>query len=378
LVLTGGGSGGHLYPAISIAQALRRSAVSYTPVFIGTRTGIEAQVLPGEGFEFHAVSSHKVTRSLSPAALLSAASIAWGAVQAGLLLRRIAPVAVVGTGGYASAGVVLAAALQGIPTLIHEQNSIPGRTNRLLARFVRRVALSFPQSAAFFPARKTVVTGLPVRPAIAAGDRQRAYARFGLTPDQRTLLILGGSLGAQSLNRAVRDALPLLLNSGLQILHQVGRGNWDEHQAVLDNAPTWYHPVPYLEAMGDAYAVADLVCCRAGASTLAELTLVGLPALLVPYPHAHADHQTQNARHVEAAGAAALVPDVELSGHRLVAEVEALFTQPERLAEMSRASRSLGRPDAANAILDAVWNMIRRPMDETDRPREHGKKRGAA
>jgi UDP-N-acetylglucosamine--N-acetylmuramyl-(pentapeptide) pyrophosphoryl-undecaprenol N-acetylglucosamine transferase len=378
LVLTGGGSGGHLYPALSIAQALCRSADSCTPVFIGTRTGIEAQVVPGEGFEFHAIISRKVTRSFSPVALLSAASITWGAVQAGLLLRRIAPVAVVGTGGYASAGVVLAAALQGIPTLIHEQNSIPGRTNRLLSRIVRRVALSFPDSVAFFPARKTIVTGLPVRPEVAQGDRERAYTRFGLSPDQRTLLVLGGSRGAQSLNRAVRDALPLLSNSGLQILHQVGRANWDEHQAVLDNAPTWYHSVPYLEAMGDAYTVADLVCGRAGASTLAELALVGLPSLLVPYPHAHADHQTQNARCVAAAGAAALVPDVEFSGHRLVAEAEALFAQPDRLAEMSRASRSLGRPDAAEAILGAVWEMIGTQVTESNRSGEHGTKRGAA
>jgi UDP-N-acetylglucosamine--N-acetylmuramyl-(pentapeptide) pyrophosphoryl-undecaprenol N-acetylglucosamine transferase len=378
LVLTGGGSGGHLYPAISIAQALRASTLSYTPVFIGTRTGIEAQVLPREGFEFHAVSSRKITRSLSPAALLSAVSIVWGAVQAGLLLRRMAPVAVVGTGGYASAGVVLAAALQGIPTLIHEQNSVPGRTNRLLAHWVRRVVLTFPESAAFFPARKTVATGLPVRPEIAQGDRHRGHQQFGLSPDRRTLLVLGGSLGAQSLNRAVREALPLYSNSGLQILHQVGSGNWEEHRYALAGAPPWYHPVPYLEAMGDAYAVADLVCCRAGASTLAEIALVGLPSLLVPYPHAHADHQTQNARHLAAAGAAALLPDVELSGRRLVAEIDALFNQPARLAEMSRASRSLGRPGAADAILAVVWEMVGTPGERARRPTEHGTKRGAA
>jgi UDP-N-acetylglucosamine--N-acetylmuramyl-(pentapeptide) pyrophosphoryl-undecaprenol N-acetylglucosamine transferase len=268
--------------------------------------------------------------------------------------------------------------LQGIPTLIHEQNSVPGRTNRLLARWVRRVALTFPESAAFFPDRKTIVTGLPVRPEIAQGDRHRGCEQFGLSPDRRTLLVLGGSLGARSLNRAVRDALPLCSNSGLQILHQVGRGNWEEHRAALDGAPSWYHPVPYLETMGDAYAAADLICCRAGASTLAEVALVGLPSLLVPYPHAHADHQTENARHVAAAGAAVLLPDSELSGPRLAAEIDTRFQQPARLDAMSRASRALARPDAANAILDAVWEMVGRPEQRAGCPAEHGKKRGAA
>jgi UDP-N-acetylglucosamine--N-acetylmuramyl-(pentapeptide) pyrophosphoryl-undecaprenol N-acetylglucosamine transferase len=391
-VLTGGGTGGHLYPAISIAQALgigrwalpdgserpTPNAQRLTPVFIGTRVGLEAWVVPQEGFEFHAVSSRKLRRSLSVGTLFSLGAIAWGAVQAARLLRRLAPAAVIGTGGYASAGVVLAAALQRIPTLIHEQNSVPGRTNRLLARFVRRVALTFPESAAHFPSGKGIVTGLPVRPEIGMGDRQRAVRDFGLDPERRTLLVLGGSLGARSLNRAMREALPLWSNAGLQILHQVGRGNWEEHRSALGDAPAWYHPVPYLEAMGDAYAAADLVCCRAGASTLAEVSLVGLPALLVPYPHAHADHQTQNARSFVSAGAALLLPDADLSGQRLANEIRPLLDVPARHAAMAAASRSLGRPDAAGAILNAVWEMIREPIGRDAGGSEQGTKRGAA
>jgi len=377
-VLAGGGTGGHLYPALSIAHALRQSPGPCAPVFIGTHAGLEARVVPEQGFEFHAVRSRKISRSLSPGAALSAAAIAWGAAQAALLLRRLAPVAVIGTGGYASAGVLLAAVLQRIPTLIHEQNSLPGRTNRFLARWVRMVALTFPESAAAFPAGKTLVTGLPVRPEIALGDRRRGYERFGLNPEQLTLLVLGGSLGARSLNRAVAEALPLWSNSGLQILHQVGRGNWEEHRAALGEAPPWYHPVPYMEAMGDAYAVADLVCCRAGGSTLAEISLVGRPALLVPYPHAHADHQTRNARSVAGAGAAVLLPDAELSGQRLASDANALIAQPARRAEMARASRSLGRPGAADAILDAVWDMVGQRGARAAQPAEHGTKRGAA
>jgi UDP-N-acetylglucosamine--N-acetylmuramyl-(pentapeptide) pyrophosphoryl-undecaprenol N-acetylglucosamine transferase len=334
-------------------------------------------VVPREGFSFHAIASRKVKRTLSPAAVLSLATIAWGAVQAGLLLRRLDPVAVVGTGGYASAGVVLAAALQGIPTLVHEQNSIPGRTNRLLARFVRRVAVTFPESVRYFPPGKSVVTGLPVRPDIAQGDRKRGLAAFGLAADRRTLLVIGGSLGARSLNAAIREALPLWSNSGLQILHQVGRGNWEEHRAALTGAPDWYHPVPYLEAMGDAYAVADLALCRAGASTLAELALAGLPAVLVPYPYAHADHQTANARSVVQDSAAVLVPDSGLTGERVIAEVGSLLDEPERLRQMVEASRGRARPDAARAILDAVAEMVGLPFFSTG-VSERGAKRGAA
>jgi UDP-N-acetylglucosamine--N-acetylmuramyl-(pentapeptide) pyrophosphoryl-undecaprenol N-acetylglucosamine transferase len=390
LVLTGGGTGGHLYPAVSLARACSgvreastedpktRTPEHLTPVFIGTRTGLEAKVVPQEGFRFYAIAGRKVKRSLSPGAILSLATIAWGTVQAGMLLRRLDPVAVIGTGGYASAGVVLAAALQGIPTLIHEQNSVPGRTNRLLARFVRRVALTFSEAAAYFPTGRSVVTGLPVRPDIATGSRERALAQFGLSAERRTVLVLGGSLGARSLNGAIREALPLWSNAGLQVLHQVGRGNWDEHRGALKTPPEWYRPVPYLEAMGDAYAVADLVVCRAGASTLAEVALAGLPSLLVPYPYAHADHQTHNARSVVAAGAALMLPDGELTAARLVKEVDVLLGDPARRQQMADASHHLARPAAAEAILSVMWEIVGRPSNRSVDPAEQGAKRGAA
>jgi UDP-N-acetylglucosamine--N-acetylmuramyl-(pentapeptide) pyrophosphoryl-undecaprenol N-acetylglucosamine transferase len=349
-----------------------------TPVFIGTQTGLEARVVPQEGFAFHAIASRKVTRSLSPDNLLSFATIAWGAAQAGRLLRQLDPIAVIGTGGYASAGVVLAAALQGIPTLIHEQNSVPGRTNRLLGRIVRRVALTFAEAAGYFPSGKSVVTGLPVRPDIARGDRQQALTCFDLKAERRTLLVLGGSLGARSLNRAVREALSLWSNSDLQILHQVGRGNWEEHRAALASWPEWYRSVPYLEAMGDAYAAADLVVCRAGASTLAEVALAGLPSVLVPYPYAHANHQMHNAQSVVAAGAARLLPDDELAGPRLVVEVARLMDDPEDRQRMADASRRLARPDAAGAILDVVRGMLEGRANEQGESTEQGAKRGAA
>lgn len=376
-MLTGGGTGGHLYPAISLARELQ-AAGGPEPLFIGSRTGLEAQLVPDEGLAFRAITSRKVSRSVTPSALLSLASIAWGAVEAGLLLRRLRPLVVIGTGGYASAAVVLAAAAQGIPTLIHEQNSIPGRTNRLMARFVDRVAVTFPASMSYFPAGRSVVTGLPIRPEMTEGDRANAVERWNLDPDRRTLLVLGGSLGARSLNGAVREALSHWSNSGLQIIHQVGSRNWDEHRAALKGAPAWYHPVPYLHQMADAYAAADLVACRAGASTLAELWATGRPAILVPYPYAHADHQTANARAAVEAGAAVMLPDSELNGPILAAEVGATIEAPEKLARMAEASRSLGRPDASRAVLDLAWEIAGWKSELLPERLQQGSKRGAA
>ena len=339
---------------------------------------MEAEVIRREGFPFHAIASRKVSRSLTPATAVSLATIAWGTIEAALILRRLRPVAVVGTGGYASAGVVLAAALQGIPTLIHEQNSIPGRTNRLLGRIVRRVALTFPESKGYFSSSKSFVTGLPIRPEILSGERRKAAARFNLCPDRRTLLVLGGSLGARSLNRSVLEALPLWSNSGLQIIHQVGARNWEEQRSKAPEAPSWYHPIRYLEEIGDAFAAADLVLCRAGASTLAELWAVGLPSVLVPYPHAHADHQSSNARVAVLAGAAELLPDQQLSGQRLAAEINSLIEEPEKLAQMAERSHTLGRRDAAQAVLDLVWEMTGQPGDRRHELVQQGTKRGAA
>jgi UDP-N-acetylglucosamine--N-acetylmuramyl-(pentapeptide) pyrophosphoryl-undecaprenol N-acetylglucosamine transferase len=254
---------------------------------------------------------------------------------------------------------VLAAALQRIPTLIHEQNSIPGRTNRLLGRLVNRVAITFPEAARFFPARKTLLTGLPIRPEIGRVDRAEARAALGLEPDRRTLLVLGGSQGARTVNRATLEALPEWADLPLQVLHQVGRANFEEWQREAAERPAWYRPVPYLDAIEDAYAAADIVLCRAGASTLAEIAAAGLPAILVPYPYAMADHQTHNARAFVAAGAAVLVPNAEATGARIAREVQDLLGEPRRLAAMSAASRALARPEAALRLADEVRALAR-------------------
>jgi UDP-N-acetylglucosamine--N-acetylmuramyl-(pentapeptide) pyrophosphoryl-undecaprenol N-acetylglucosamine transferase len=266
---------------------------------------------------------------------------------------------VLGTGGYASAGVMFAAALLRIPTVVHEANVVPGRVNRLLSRLCTRVALTYEASARFFDREKAVITGMPVRPDLLRADPKEARARYGLREDLPTLLVCGGSGGAQTLNRAVIEALPRLGDLQVQIVHQTGKTHYDAVMREVGEPPTFYQPTAYVDDMPSLLAAGALIVCRGGSSTLAEVTAVGLPALVVPYPYAVADHQTQNAKALEEAGAAVLIPDRELSGARLADEVTALLGDPGRLERMRAASRGAGRPDAAGRVADLLREVAR-------------------
>jgi UDP-N-acetylglucosamine--N-acetylmuramyl-(pentapeptide) pyrophosphoryl-undecaprenol N-acetylglucosamine transferase len=359
VVLTGGGTGGHIYPALSVARCLSEDEVLY----VGTADGPEATIVPRAGVPFRSVPSRKLSRRPTPGAVLALGVSAWGIVRAAGLLRGWKPDVVLGTGGYASAGVMFAAALLRIPTVVHEANVIPGRVNRLLARLCTRVAITYRDSAACFPSGKTVLTGMPVRPDLLQADPGRARTTYRLDVNLPTLLVCGGSGGAQTLNRGVVEALPQLGSlSGegpqalrLQVVHQTGKAHYDSVlQAAGGYLPPFYHPVAYVEDMPSLLAAGTIIVCRGGSSTLAEVTAVGLPAIVVPYPYAVADHQTYNARSLAEAGAAVMVKDGEFTGDRLVREVRALLSDAARLEAMRAASRSQGRPDAAQRVADLL------------------------
>jgi len=372
VVLTGGGTGGHIYPALSVARCLEGHELLY----VGTAEGPEATIVPRAGLTFQSVPSRKLSRRLGPATVAALAVSAWGVLRAMGLLRAWKPDVVLGTGGYASAGIMFAAAVLRIPTVVHEANVAPGRVNRLLASLCDRVALTYPASARYFPAGKTVVTGLPVRPELAHADPARAIRECGLDPKVPTLVVSGGSGGAQTLNRAVLEALPQLGALGLQVVHQTGKTHYDETRAAAGELPSFYHLMPYVEDMPALLAAASLIVCRAGSSTLAEVTAVGLPAITVPYPFAVADHQTSNAQALADAGAAVLVKDAEFNGERLLREVSVLLADPERLAAMRAASRAQGQPDAARRVADLLLNTARRgsrrAATQLDEPRTSG------
>jgi UDP-N-acetylglucosamine--N-acetylmuramyl-(pentapeptide) pyrophosphoryl-undecaprenol N-acetylglucosamine transferase len=365
VIVAGGGTGGHLYPAISIARALRDEETVEVR-FIGSREGLEARIVPDEGLPFHAIPARKLSRRPGIASVGALAVLGWGALRAALLLRDLRPDVVVGTGGYVSAGVVFAAALARVPTLIHEQNAVAGRANRLLGRLVTRVAVTFEESAICFPLGKCVCTGLPIRPEFAHAGPDAARRNYGLDPLRPTLLVVGGSRGARRLNEIIEAALPRLVERRIQVVHQVGKEN--TAHGFLSTAHTLYHPIPYIDDMASALAAADVVLCRAGASTLAEVTAVGRPALLVPYPYAVDDHQTKNARVLADRGAARLLPEGELTPERLVAELDAILKDPDERDRMRAASAALGCPDAARLVAEQVFGIVRRKSPNPPAP----------
>lgn len=349
VVLTGGGTGGHIYPALSVAAELAGDEILY----VGAADGPEAEIVPAAGLEFRGLSAAKLSRGGGLRLVGAATRLLRGVVEGVLLLRERRPDAVLGTGGYASVGVMAAAIILRIPTVVHEANSVPGRANALFGRFADRIAVTFPGTEKSFPPGRVVVTGMPVRAELRDADPAKARERYGWDPARPVLLVSGGSGGAESLNRAMLDALPHLGGLELQILHQTGRGQYDAvaGAASLLRVPgVHYQSEPYIDRMPDAMAAADLIVTRAGSSTLAEITAAGLPSITVPYPHAVADHQTTNARALASTGATVTIPDGELTGERLATEIRMLLDQPERLEAMRVASRSAARPDAASAV----------------------------
>ena len=352
VLLTGGGTGGHVYPGLAVAEQLRRLAPEAEIGFVGTRRGIEATLVPRAGWPLATVPASGFRGLGLVARLRFLLNFAAGGMASLALLLRRRPDVVLGTGGYVSAPVIAAARLLGIRCAVQEQNAIPGSVNRLVGRWARRAYLGFAGAARWFPAGRCVATGNPVRAAMAAAAGQ-APAGGAAAGTGRHVLVFGGSGGAATLNRAVAQAAAGWDARGdLTVLAQTGPREFAAvRDAVAAAAPSGrVVVVPYIDDMAAQLARADLVVCRAGAMTLAELHCLGRPAVLVPFPHATDDHQTRNARDCEQAGAAVVVPDAECDGPRLEALVAGLLADPQRLSAMAAAARALGRPEAAAVI----------------------------
>jgi UDP-N-acetylglucosamine--N-acetylmuramyl-(pentapeptide) pyrophosphoryl-undecaprenol N-acetylglucosamine transferase len=354
IVIAAGGTAGHVVPALAIADSLRARGADVE--FIGGERA-EAELVPAAGYPFHRLRVRGLDRRRPLRAALAIVLAAGATLRAMRLLRRLGADAVLGGGGYVAGPVGLAAVLLRRPLLLTEADSHLGVTNRLLAPFAKRVFLAFPLERRRRRS-KWMVSGRPVPSGTGRVDRAAARARFGIGADQLTLLVFGGSLGARRLNDAALDAFGAA--SPCAVLHASGRRDHEDLRRQLDElgSPPHYHLYPYIEPFADALAAADLVVARAGGSVM-EVAAAGLPAVLVPYPHATADHQTANARFVEAAGAAVVVPDAELDGPRLAREVGALLAAPQRLAAMANAAQAVARPDAAEAVADALIALAR-------------------
>jgi UDP-N-acetylglucosamine--N-acetylmuramyl-(pentapeptide) pyrophosphoryl-undecaprenol N-acetylglucosamine transferase len=342
MVVAGGGTGGHLFPGLAVAECVA-GADAASVLFVGSAYGIEARVIPQTRFAFRPIPIRGLRGRGWRGALQLAAQLPAALVRAWRIVGAFRADVVVGVGGYASVPVVVAAWLRRVPTVLLEQNAHPGMANRVLARLARRVCTTFAEAGAFFPADKVVLTGNPVRPFPAPAPT----ARSGFT-----VLVFGGSQGAHRLTEAMADAAAALRDAvpGLRIIHQTGAADCDALRQRYASLAMAADVREFIDDMGAAYHAADLVVCRAGATTVAELTTLGKPAILVPYPFAADDHQRANASVLAARGAGILMLDRALSGAGLAQTIIELARDRARLAAMGDAARALGVPDAAARV----------------------------
>ncbi len=357
-VIAGGGTGGHFFPGMAIAEAFVEREKGNEVLFIGTEKGIEAKILPGGKFPLRTIRA----KPFQGRSLLEKLKAVWGLPmaisQACTILKEFQPHFVLGVGGYASGPTLLAASLLGMKRVIQEQNVIPGMTNRILKWFSERIFVSFEEAKKYFPEKKTLLTGNPIRKEFFAAlreDKGRKEKR-----DRFTLLIFGGSAGAHRINRAMVEALGYLqgMKSSLKIIHQTGKEDLpfvsEEYREKGFEAVV----KPFFEDLALSYRISDLVICRSGASTVAELAVCGKAALLIPYPYAAHDHQWINAKKLVDLGAARMILDQELSGRIMAQAILNLHDHPEERAKMEEAIQRLARPRAAEEIVDHCYALV--------------------
>jgi len=370
VVIAAGGTGGHIYPGLTIANEIQARYPSCEIVFIGTHYGLEKDIIPRAGYSLELIQVQYFRRALSLDLLKTGVIALKGLRQSFGIVGDLRPDVVVGTGGYVAGPVLLAAAMRRVPTFIQEQNALPGITNRLLGRFMQGIALGYAEAARYFPKDgRVMVTGNPIRSEITAITKADARKRLQLHPDYRTVVVFGGSQGGLSINRAMGELGPRLNREPqLQVIHQTGMKSYaDLAWGVLGKDPGrergepppmvkdgCVRIVPYIYDMPAALAAADLVVGRAGALSIAEITARGLPAILIPFPYAAENHQEKNARVLEQAGAARVLLDEQVAGESLGDLMLGLLGNRDLLAKMATASKSLGKPNATSMIVDRI------------------------
>ncbi len=346
-LLAGGGTGGHVIPALAVARELRRRG--HFVFFVGTERGLEARLVPGEGFPLELVRIGGLKRVGWRQTAATLFQLPASILQAGGLLERYGVAAVFSMGGYVAGPPVIAALARQTPVAVMEPNAVPGFTNRRIAMYVRRALISFPETARYFPAGRTELTGLPVREEFFALPAKPRGDGF-------TVLITGGSQGSRTLNQAARQSWPLFRAARLpvRLIHQTGPAAFEEWRAAFAASGLEGEVLPFIAGMPEAFARADLVVCRAGAGAVAELAAAGKPSILSPFPFAADQHQLRNAQAFARAGAARLVEDREMTGERLFAAVAALAAAPDELERMASAARRLAHPGAARRAAEIL------------------------
>lgn len=366
VIFSGGGTGGHIYPALALIDYMKKQFPNIEVLYIGTSTGLESQIIPKVGIPFETVETQGIRRSLSLSNLKSLGLMVTSTLRARKIIKNFQPDVVIGTGGYVAAPVLLAASQLGIPTLIHEQNSVAGMANKFLARFVDKVALSFPEAKDNFGnfQDKTVYTGNPRGQQVLETPKEPSIfeERFGLKADKPTVLIFGGSRGAPAVTKAALHAASQWMNEDFQIIIATGKDHFEEeklnHPKLFNPEPTNIRVVPYIDEMPKLFRLVDLIVSRSGATTLAEVTGLGLPSVLIPSPYVTANHQEHNALSLVNNGAAHMIRETELTAANLAEEVTSLMKDPEQLNKMAQAAKDLGMPQSAELLLNEVLKIV--------------------
>jgi len=357
VILTGGGTGGHVYPALAVARYIKKKEPRADILFVGTERGLESRIVSSAGFKLKTITVRGLPRKLSPELFKAFADLTRGGLEARTILKEFQPQAVLGTGGYVCGPVVLWSSLLGIPSLIHEQNVIPGVTNKILSRLVKKICVSFDASKKHFPAskEKVVVTGNPRASEVLGPSREDGIKALRLNPNKKSVLIVSGSRGAEKINRCILEILlDFKARSDLQFIYITGQEYYEKASGTARKKGAIpaenIFLVPYFEEMPLALAAADLIISRAGATTLAEITARGIPAILVPSPNVTNNHQVLNARVLSDAGAAEIIMEDKLTGSFLKEKIFHLINNEKNLTEMSAKSKELGRPDSVDLI----------------------------
>lgn len=368
LLLTGGGTGGHIYPALAVGREWLRMSPQNEVLYIGTRRGLENDIVPKAGFPFQTIEIQGFKRSLSLDNWRTIRLFFGSLRETKRLLQEFRPDVVLGTGGYVSGPVLVAAHRLNIPVAIHEQNVVPGLTNRFLSRYASFIAVSLPGSERYFPAGKTQLIGNPRASEVVQADPEKGWARVGQPPGTKLVLVVGGSRGAEAINDAFLDVIPRLATfSDVHFVYVTGRVHFER---IVQRAEEQLarHPdvrrqltiLPFLDEMPEVLAASTMVISRAGATMLSELTALGRASILIPSPYVTNNHQEKNAAWLADAGASIMIREQELTGDRFFTEMQRLLMSPARLAEMAAAAKRLGRPDASRRLCQVLADLARR------------------
>lgn len=362
IIVSGGGTGGHVYPALALIRTIKKKHPDTTFLYIGTERGLESNIIRRENIPFEAVEITGFRRSLSFENIKTVIRFLKGVKRSKQIINEFKPDAVIGTGGYVSAPVVYAAAKKKIPAVIHEQNSVPGLTNKFLSKYVQKVAICFDAAKEFFPAHKVILTGNPRASEVVGKKSQGELLKLGLKENIPTALITGGSRGARPINEAVIKSLAQLTNKPYQVVYITGEVHFEDvkKEVELIGASPNVAVVPFIHNMEEVLTEIDVVVGRAGATSLAEITALGIPSILIPSPYVTNNHQEKNATVLTSVGAAIMLQEKDLSSQRLMDALDEILMDDKKRQNMSEASKKLGMPDASDRLYDVLLSMIER------------------